>query len=190
MSDDLLNDLERFKTTYYADNKKKIVFKAAQKNDLANHVCEQFGLKELFSQTAFIIPDTYKIYVNYPALKLFVNPTNYEDFAAYVQSLFLYCIHKYGYYECHVNLETLTISAVERHRKLVEIFARDPVEHGGIEYTKFLSKAFIYNTPGLIDNITKLIAVFLEKDLLDKVIRYNKAETSLKLTELMRSVNA
>jgi hypothetical protein len=38
----------------------------------------------------------------------------------------------------------------------------------------------------LIDNITKLLAVFLEKELLDKVIRYNKAETSLKLPELLR----
>jgi hypothetical protein len=95
-------------------------------------------------------------------------------------------MQRYGCYECHINLDTLTISAVERHKKLVEIFARDPVDHGGIEYTKSLSTAFIYNTPGLIDNITKLLAVFLEKELLDKVIRYNKAETSLKLPELLR----
>jgi hypothetical protein len=186
MSDNLLNDLEKFKSTYYADNKKNSVFKAAQKTDLANRVCEQFGLTELFKRTSFIIPGTNKVYINYPTLKTFVNASNYEEFAGYTQSLFLCCMQRYGYYECHVNLDTLTISAVERHRKLVEIFARDPVEHGGIEYTKFLSKAFIYNTPGLIDNITKILSVFLEKELLDKVIRYNKAETSLKLSELLR----
>ena len=48
MSDNLLNDLERFKSEYYSDNKKNTVFKAVQKTDLANRVCEQFGLEDLF----------------------------------------------------------------------------------------------------------------------------------------------
>jgi len=181
-----MNDLERFKSTYYTDNKKKTVFKAAQKTDLAHRVCEQFGLTELFKSSAFIIPNTPKIYINYPALKMFMNPSNYEEYVAYTQSLFVYCIQQYGYYECHINFDTLTISAVERHKKLVEIFARDPIEHGGIEYTKFLSNVYIYNTPSLIDNITKILAVFIEKEILDKVTKYNKIETSVKLSELFR----
>jgi hypothetical protein len=89
MSDNLLNELERFKSTYYADNKKNSVFKAAQKTDLANRVCEQFGLTELFKRTSFIIPGTNKVYINYPTLKTFVNASNYEEFANYTQSLFV-----------------------------------------------------------------------------------------------------
>ena len=186
MSENLLNDLEKFKSTYYADNKKNTIFKSAQKTDLANRVCEEFGLIDLCKRTAFVIPNTPRVYINYPALKMFVNSSNYDEFVTYTQSLFMHCMKQYGYYECHVNLDTLTISAVERHRRLIEIFARDASEHGGIEYTQYLSKAFIYNTPGLIDNITKILASLLEKDLLDKVIKFNKAETSLKLPELLR----
>jgi len=187
MSDNLLNDLEKFKSRYYSDNKKNVVFKATQKTDLANRVCEQFGLNELFPKTAFIIPNTNKVYINYPTLKLFANPSNYEPFVNYTQSLFLKCLRVYGSYECHINLDTLTITAVERHKKLVEIFARDPSHHGGVEFSTYVSKVFIYNTPSLIDNITKLLAAILEPELLSLVTKYNKAETTLKLSELFSS---
>ena len=183
MSDDLLNDLEKFKSTYYDDNKKNAVFKSAQKTDLAARVCEQFGLTELFKRTVFLIPNVPRVFINYPTLKTFINSSNYEEFVTYAQTLFADCIKQYGYYECHVNLDTLTMSAVERHKKLFEVFAREP---GEIEFTKFLSQVFIYNTPGLIDNITKMLAALLDKELLLKVIRYNKVETSLKLPELLR----
>ena len=186
MSDNLLNDLERFKSEYYSDNKKNTVFKAVQKTDLANRVCEQFGLEDLFVRTAFIIPNTNKVYINYPALKLFANPSNYEQFVNYTQSLFLTCLKSYTGYECHLNLDTLTITAVERHKKLIEIFARDPSQHGEVEFSTYVSKVFIYNTPSLIDTIIKLLAAILEPELLARVTRYNKAETSLKLGELFR----
>jgi hypothetical protein len=186
MSDNLSNDLEKFKLQYYSDNKKNAVFKTTQKTDLANRVCDQFGLDELFVRAAFIIPNTNKIYVNYPILKLFTNPSNYEQFVNYTQSLFLKCLKSHSGYECHLNLDTLTITAVERHKKLIEIFARDPSQHGGVEFLTYVSKVFIYNTPSLIDNIIKLFAAILEPDLLSRVTRYNKAETPLKLSELTR----
>jgi hypothetical protein len=186
MSDDLLNDLEKFKSKYYSENKKNTVFKAAQKTDLANRVCEQFGLDDLFIRTAFIIPNTNKIYINYPALKLFANPSNYESFVNYTQSLFLKCMKQYGNYECHINLESLTVTAVERHKKLIEIFARDPSENGGIEYTKYLTVAYIYNTPSVIDSITKIISYLLEPELMEKIVTYSKVDTTLKLGELFR----
>ena len=186
MSDNLLNDLEKFKSQYYSDNKKNTIFKTAQKTDLANRVCDQFGVDELFARTSFVIPNTNKVYINYPALKLFINLTNYELFVNYTQSLFLTCIRKYGDYECHLNLESLTATAVERHKKLIEIFARDPSEHGGIEYTTHLKTLYVYNTPNLIESITKLISYLLEPELMRKIIMYNKAETSLRLGALLR----
>ncbi|MFY7728467.1 MAG: hypothetical protein ACOVRN_03010 [Flavobacterium sp.] len=186
MSDNLLNDLEKFKSQYYSDNKKNTLFKSAQKADLANRVCEQFGLNDLFIRTSFIIPNTNRVYINYPALKLFANPSNYEDFVNHTQSLFIKCINLYGNYECHVNLESLTVTAVERHKKLIEIFARDPSETGGIEYTKFLTALYIYNTPNVIETITRLISYLLEPELMQKIVTYNKADTTLKLSELLR----
>ena len=184
MSDDLLNDLEQFKSKYYTDNKKNVIFKTAQKADLANRVCEQYGLNELCVRTAFIIPGTPKVYINYPLLKLFINPSNYEQFVSYTQSLFIACINLHGCYECHVNLDSLTASAVERHRKLIEIFAQDHTIHGGVEFTKYLNMLYIYNTPSTVDSITKLVSYLLDPALLQKITTYTKAETTLKLSEL------
>ena len=186
MSDNLLNDLENFKSKYYSDNKKNIVFKAAQKTDLANRVCEQFGLDELFNRTTFVIPNTNKVYINYAILKLFANSSNYEAFANYTLSLFLECMKLYGNFECHINMESLTVTAVERHRKLIEIFARDSSEHGGIEYMKYLTTLYVYNTPSAIESITKIISYLLEPELMEKIITYSKADTTLKLGELLR----
>jgi hypothetical protein len=185
MSDDLLNDLEQFKSKYYTDNKKNVVFKSTQKADLANRVCEQYGLNELIIRTSFIIPGTPKVYINYPLLKLFINPSNYEQFASYTQSLFIACINQYNCYECHVNLDSLTVSAVERHRKLIEIFARDHTQHGGVEFTGYLNMLYIYNTPSAVDSITKIVSSLLDPALLKKITTYNKAETTLKLSELL-----
>ena len=153
---------------------------------MANRVCEQFGIDELFVRTSFIIPNTNKVYINYPALKLFANSSNYEQFANYTQSLFLKCMKQYGNYECHINLESLTVTAVERHKRLIEIFARDPSETEGIEYTQYLTLVYIYNTPSVIDGITKIISYLLEPELMQKIVTYSKAETSLKLSELLR----
>lgn len=186
MSDNLLNDLEKFKSQYYSDNKKNTIFKSAQKTELTNRVCEQFGLDDLFVRTSYIIPNTNKVYINYPALKLFANISNYESFVNYTQSLFLKCMKQYGNYECHVNLESLTVTAVERHKKLIEIFARDPSETQGIEYTQYLTVAYIYNTPSVIDSITKIISYLLDPVLMKKIVTYSKADTTLKLGELLR----
>ena len=186
MSDNLLNDLEKFKSQYYSDNKKNTIFKTTQKTDLANRVCEQFGLDELFARTSFVIPNTNKVYINYPALKLFANISNYELFVNYTQSLFMKCIKQYGTYECHINLESLTVTAVERHKRLIEIFARDTSYTEGVEYTQYLTVAYIYNTPSVIDSITKLISYLLEPELMQKIVTYSKADTTLKLGELLR----
>ena len=185
MSDDLLNELEKFKSQYYSDNKKNMIFKSTQKNHLANSICEQFGTDDLFIRTSFIIPNTNKIYITYPLLKLFANPSNYEQFTNYVQSLFLRCINQYGSFECHVNLESLTVTAVERNKKLIEIFARDPSENGGIEYTSYLTTLCMYNTPNVIDNIRQIISYLIEPELMNKITTYNKKESIVKLNELL-----
>jgi len=95
-------------------------------------------------------------------------------------------MNQYGNYECHINLESLTVTAVERHKKLIEIFARDPSHTGGVVYTQYLTVAYIYNTPSVIDSITKIISYLLEPELMQKIVKFSKADTSLKLGELFR----
>ena len=60
----------------------------------------------------------------------------------------------------------------------------DPSERDGIEYTNYLSKACLYNTPGLIDNISKIVIHLIDPSVVSRLIKYTKAETPAKLSEL------
>jgi hypothetical protein len=184
MSNNLMNELEQFKSTYYSDNKKCAVFKTQQKHDLATKICSQFGQDELFKKSVYQIRDTNKVYIDYPVFKLFVNPSNYQAFVLFCQNVFNQVIRKHYTFECHVNLDSLTITAVERHQRLVELFCTDPSERGGIEYTNYLTKVYIYNTPSIIDNITKLLNKLLDPDIMKRLVKYTKGETPHQLSLL------
>ncbi len=179
-----MNELEQFKSTYYSDNKKCAVFKTAQKHDLATKICSQFGQDELFAKSVYQIRDTNKVYINYPIFKLFVNPSNYQAFVLFCQSTFNHCIREHGSFECHINLLSLTISAVERHQRVVELFCTDPSERGGVEYTQFLIKICIYNTPSVIDNIVNLLKKLLDPDIMKRLVKYSKVDTPYQLSLL------
>ena len=184
MSNNLMNELEQFKTAYYSDNQKCAVFKAAQKHDLATKICSQFGQDELFKKSVYPIRDTNKVYIDYPVFKLFVNPSNYEAFVLYCQNIFNQTIQKHGTFECHINLHGLTISAVERHQRVIELFCADPSVRGGVEYTNYLTRACIYNTPSIIDNIVNLLKRLLDPDIMKRLVRYTKGETPYQLSQL------
>jgi len=184
MSNNLMNELEQFKSTYYSDNKKCSVFKAAQKHDLATKICSEFGQDELFKKAVYQIRDTNKVYINYPVFKMFVNPSNYNEFVLFNQTIFNHCIRVHGSFECHVNLDGLTITAVERHQRLVEIFCADPSERGGVEYTNYLTKVYIYNTPSIIDNIAILLKRLLDPDIMKRLVKYSRGETAYQMSLL------
>jgi len=184
MSNNLMNELEQFKSIYYSDNKKCAVFKAAQKHDLATKICSQFGQDELFAKSVYPVRDTNKVYIDYPVFKLFVNPHNYEAFVLFCQKIFNQTVQKHGSFECHINLLSLTITAVERHQRLVELFCSDPSERDGMEYTNYLTKVYIYNTPSVIDNIMNVVKRLLDPDIMKRLVKYTRGETAYQLSLL------
>lgn len=184
MSHNLMNELEQFKTTYYSANKKNMVFKTQQKHELATKICSQFGQDDLFHKSVYPIRDTNKVYIDYPVFKLFVNPANYQAFVLFCQNIFNQTIQTHGTFECHVNLEGLTISAVERHQRVVELFCVDPEQRDGMEYTRFLTKMCIYNTPSIIDNIINVVKRLIDSDIMKMVIKYSKRDTAYQMSLL------
>ena len=70
MSEQLLSDLNKFKSAYYTDNKKNVVFnKSSQKYDLAEKVCSEYGFETLIQRTIYIIPNTNKVFMDYLVLR-------------------------------------------------------------------------------------------------------------------------
>jgi hypothetical protein len=178
MSSNILEELEKYKQSYYSENKKNLIFKKDQKMEVASKIATEFNVDELLRKTVFIIPGTNKMYVDYLVFKLYAHPTNYVRFVEYTQSLIPDCIRKYGTFECHVNLSTFTVSAAERYKEIVEIFNVIGLRND-TDYSIQLTNLYVYNTPSSIDHISKIIFRLIEPELRDKIVLYSKAESVL-----------
>jgi hypothetical protein len=77
MSNNLLDDLEKYKSSYYSENKKNVFFKKDQKMDMASKIATEFNLDDLIRKTIYIIPGTNQIYFDYNVFKMYAHPTNY-----------------------------------------------------------------------------------------------------------------
>lgn len=181
-NDNLANDLEKFKSKYYDDNKKNVFFKKDQKMDLANKVCTEFDINQLIHKTIYIISGTNKIYVDYTLFKLYANPSVFESIITHVQDLSMRCIQEYGVFECHLNIDTFTVTAAERYQNIIHMFCNQPLD--GFDYTRVMTNLFVYNVPSSIDVISKILLKFVDPTVKAKIVAYNKAETPAKLALL------
>ena len=54
---DILDDIEKYKNTYYSENKRAFFFKKSQKLDCAANISSKFDINNLLSQTVAIKPN-------------------------------------------------------------------------------------------------------------------------------------
>ena len=122
--------------------------------------------------------DNNKIFIDYSIFKMFANPNNYHDISLFLARIINDCIHKYKQIEIHINLDTLSISAVERHRSIILNFA----EHGqNNKYDKYLTKLELYNTPSFITTTTSILNSFISSNVKQMVKFYKKEESEMLL---------
>ena len=178
MSSNIIEELEKYKQSYYSENKKNLIFKKTQKMEVASKIATEFNVDELLGRTVYIIPGTNKIYVDYLVLKLYAHPTNFLRFAEYAQSLIPECICKYGTFECHLNLNTFTVSAAERYKQIVVIFNAIGLQND-TDFSNQLTHLYVYNTPSAIDHISKIFFRLIEPTVRNKIVFYSKAESIL-----------
>ena len=81
------------------------------------------------------------------------------------------CIKKYKSFEIFINLDTLTISAVERHRNVIIGFA----EYGQLNgYEKYLTNMELSNTPSFITTTTSILSSFISPKVTELVKIHKK----------------
>jgi len=184
MSNNILDELNKFKDTYYSENKKVGFFnKKEQKYDIAKEILTKFDINLLLQKTVFVIPNTNKLFVNYKIFKQFAHPDNYELFVKYVQNKIPNLIKKYRYFECHIDIDTFTISAAERYKGVIEVFCRDVFE---ISFTDYLNAIYIYNVPSTIDKISKMLFKLIDKETKDKIMLVGKDESMRIVPEFIK----
>lgn len=171
------------KDEYFQQNTKNTLFKKSQKFDCAQKICQQMDLDDLLYHTAWIIPNTNKVYIDYSMLKLYANPSNFSILVEKFMSICIECSNNFPYFEVHLNLDTFTISAAERYKGIIEMFCYECFTRD-TRFTARLIAFHIYNTPSVIDNISKIVFQIIPPEMRTKFVLHSKADTPTLLQQL------
>jgi hypothetical protein len=183
-----LEKISELQNEYYSNNTKNLLFKTKQKQDFANKITNKMGLDEMISNTIYLIPNTNKIYFDYTIFKLYASPENYDYIMSYIVSLFNKNIEKYGKYEPHINLNTFSISALERYRPIIIKFCNDFLKTNKL-YTDTLQTLYIYNSPSMIQLLINVMSPYVDGNVLNKMFLINKKDSEKLISELLNNNN-
>jgi hypothetical protein len=182
--ENLTESIAKLQEEYYNKNKKNTFFKKNQKNECANLVLSNIDKPTLFSRTFFIIPEKNSIYFDYMMFKSYMTVDIYEDFLDYSYELMNNWVNNIEYYEMHFNIQSVSISAFERYRDIIDrIFKRYPPVSDN--YVK-MNKLYVYYTPSIIENILHVLTPFVQH-IRGKLVLYSKTESHSYLEELFKS---
>jgi hypothetical protein len=185
LENDFSKKIKQLTDQYYTDNKKNTFFKTKQKMDCASTVANLIGIDELIRQTVFVIPNTNRVFLNYPLFKTYATPDNYLQIVQYILVQFDYCIQQYGNYSTHVNLDTFTISAAERYKHVVELFLQHCMVNNN-DFSSRLTNMYIYYTPATFQNISKVLSAFIHPIVKEKIVLYDKKESPALMENILQ----
>lgn len=165
----------------YLTEKRKVVsekskynpFSSSKKMKCAEEISNEIDNVLLFKHTIYIIPNTNKIFFEYPMFKLYAHKNNYDSILNYMLGTIRKCIEMYGMVEIHVNLQGFSITAADRYKHIIEKFITTaiPLIHN-------ITGIFIYNTPSMIDSIASVFKMFYSSGLGEKIVKYNKEQSA------------
>jgi hypothetical protein len=180
--------MENFKKNYYDQNKKNTFFKKAQKIDCVKELISspEFDLNIALKNTIYVLNDTNKLFLNYEIFKHFGHPENYEQIVNYILSLILLCISKFSSFEMHININTFTISAAERYKDIIKLFMMKCLSNN-TQFSKLLALMKLYNTPLMMNEISKLLKPFVDPIIINKIQMYNKNETPIEYNLFLKN---
>lgn len=179
-----LDQMAQLREAYYKENGKNTVFKNKQKFQCAEVVLKHIPIEILMKNTCWIVPETNKVYFEYPILKQFAIPENYMQIVDEVLKLCSECVEVHGKHEVHVNLDTFTISAAHRYKDIITLFC-DECMRRETHFTDKLTGMYLYNTPDIIDNISALLVPLIPPEVRPKIHIYNKRESGERIKRNM-----
>lgn len=179
---DLVNRIKEFQESYYSKNKKNVFFKKNQKLDCATEVCNAFPLEYLISQSIYGIPNTNKIFFDYTIFKLFANKNNFSQIVDNIFILLKKSFDSFESYELYINLDSFTVSALERYKEVIKEFVDRCITYD-TKYADKMKQLYICNVPKTFDAIIKGIKPFMEKSVYEKLklCDDNASEQAIKL---------
>jgi hypothetical protein len=184
-SENYMKKIEELQRNYFSSNNKNILFKKKQKLDCATNISKSIDLEQVLNMTFYNIGNTNIIYIDYTIFKTYAHPEIYETIAIKLINTIQNCIKKYGSFEIYVNLESITVSAFERYKKVLEIFWKITNEEN-IDISSYLNICIVLNSPSVIDTLKVLMNPFFSKKS-KEVCRYYSKEESIEIIKKLFS---
>jgi hypothetical protein len=184
MDNSFLSKVEHLKDEYYDKNGKNVIFKKSQKTDCAKEISNNIDIDLLINNTMFNVPNTNKIYFSYEMFKLYANHDNYEKIQKHLLDLVQICIYNYSNFELHMNINSFSVSACERHKKFVLSLTQQCLQEKK-NYSYLLTKFYVYYTPNTVSNIIQIVTPFIDPVVRPKFVLYTKNESDDLLKKLL-----
>lgn len=179
---EIVNRIKEIQDNYYSKNKKNTIFKNKQKLDCANAVCNAIPIDYLISQTIYIIPNTDKIFLDYTIFKLFANTDNFNQIIDNIFVTIKNCVESFSTFEIYINLDTFTISALERYKVVIKDFI-DKCISSNTRYSENIINLYICNVPKTFDAIIKTMKPFIEKQVYEKIKLWDDSTSKQAIAE-------
>lgn len=172
--EELEKQIENIKDEFYSENGgKNIFFKKSQKYECANTITSKIPLEVLLENTCVIFENTNCVHINYPILKTFAAPENFDRIADFIICKFNSVKTQYSEFEIMLNFDGFTVSSAERYRRLIEIFCQKCFQENtcfSIAATRFL----VYNAPTMIESIKPIVFPLMEEEMKRKLVVVQK----------------
>jgi hypothetical protein len=182
----LIDSIKKLEEDFYSKNKKCLFMKNSQKKNCAGIIADSLSLNELISNTVYIIKDTNKIYINYSLFKTYATPANYQQIIDRFIDLIIITINAFSSFELHLDLKSLTATAIERYQHVFQLYNDSCIKRGIYYDDKIIDNVYMYYSPSVINILSILIMRFTDKSVKKKLISFSKTDSDKYINDLLR----
>ena len=172
----ILNKMLSIQDDFYNKNKKNSFYKKSQKIDCAKEMCKQIDVYEMIADSIYIIKESNQLYIDYTIFKLYANPDNFNIIITHIINTCRYLVTYYKSFEVYINLQGLTVSAVERYKDIIKKYVSCCLNEN-TDFALLMTKLHILNSPSVIEMIVRIVKPIIDKSVVEKVCFYKKEES-------------
>jgi phosphopantetheinyl transferase (holo-ACP synthase) len=174
MNENIIDSIKKIQEGYYSVSKKTFFNKKELKNNCAELIAQNFSLEELVSKTVYTIPDTNRVFVDYTIFKTFATPSCYQAVVDSLISRIISVIDKWGTFEVHLNLNSLTATGLDRYNSIFQVYYNTCCSKGLFYDKNKIDKIIILNTPMVISTLIPIIVRYTDPSIKSKIICIKK----------------
>ena len=181
-----INQIQRVQSDFYEQTPKNVFFKTDQKFKCAQTVSSQINIDQLIHHTTWIIPGTNKVFFDYLVFKTYACPANFYFVVDKIVALCADCSNTWGSFEFHLNMDTFSISAVERYKSAIVLFSEECMRRN-TGFVQTNSGMYLYNIPRVMDQVARMLKPIIDPGIYAKFVLLDKKDSLERLRQLFVS---